>query len=222
MPLGEVVPQVHHLAKRANAMKTITFTNSRYKDLDTLYANLPKDEDDLDLDGEDAGVDHQCAEENHGEEEQADDEEEDEDYHPDRDSDDNSSDDGDSSDDDYDNDSAGELKEILRGRQRDSDSENAEEEINEMDTENKPDIEEEQYQDHDGGESAGVNDETAGVDAPHVDGKEDVEEQIPGVDSETPGVGTEENEITGMSNNERKTNNMSLRRQPRKKYDVFT
>ena len=57
MPTAEVVPQVHRLAQRAKDNKTLTFTNATGDNLDTLYANLHCDEDDLVLDAELAGVD---------------------------------------------------------------------------------------------------------------------------------------------------------------------
>ena len=57
MPTVEVVPQVHRLARRVKANKTLTFTNVDGDSLDTLYADLDRDEDDLVLDAELAGVD---------------------------------------------------------------------------------------------------------------------------------------------------------------------
>ena len=57
MPMTEIVSQVHRLARRAKAMKTVTFTNTNGMDLDTLYDDLERDEDDLALHAETAGVD---------------------------------------------------------------------------------------------------------------------------------------------------------------------
>ena len=57
---SEVVDQIHRLAHRAKASKTLSFTNVRNEDLDVLDANIPSD-DEFDLDeAEDielAGVD---------------------------------------------------------------------------------------------------------------------------------------------------------------------
>jgi hypothetical protein len=41
-----VVSQVHRLACRAKATKTLTFTNSENEDLDVMYVNLERDKDD--------------------------------------------------------------------------------------------------------------------------------------------------------------------------------
>ena len=54
---ADVVDQVHRLARRAKSRKTLTFTNARNVDLDILYADIPRDDDDIDLTGEIAGVD---------------------------------------------------------------------------------------------------------------------------------------------------------------------
>jgi len=51
MPNNVVVPQVHRLARRAKANKTLTFTNLAGDDLDALYTGLERD-DDLALDAE--------------------------------------------------------------------------------------------------------------------------------------------------------------------------
>lgn len=51
---GEVVDQMHRLARRANS--TLTFTNSNNEDLDVLYADLDRDVDDLPLAAEITGV----------------------------------------------------------------------------------------------------------------------------------------------------------------------
>ena len=49
MPMpSEVVAQVHHLARRAKAKKTLTFTNTRGEDLDVLYATIKHDGNDVD------------------------------------------------------------------------------------------------------------------------------------------------------------------------------
>ena len=57
MPMTETVSQLHRLARRAKATKTVTFTNNNGEDLDTLYDDLARDEDDLALDAETPGVD---------------------------------------------------------------------------------------------------------------------------------------------------------------------
>ena len=60
LPMPEtVVSQVHCLARRAKVTKKLTFTNSDNEDLDILYVNLERDEDDVDLEHNDvqpAGV----------------------------------------------------------------------------------------------------------------------------------------------------------------------
>ena len=56
----DVVSQVHCLAHRAKAAKKLTFTNSDNEDLDVLYVDLERDEDDIELEHDDvqpAGVD---------------------------------------------------------------------------------------------------------------------------------------------------------------------
>ena len=55
MPQG-VIDQVHRLARRAKASRTLTFTNIAGENLDILYADLGRDEDDLPLDVATAGV----------------------------------------------------------------------------------------------------------------------------------------------------------------------
>ena len=61
LPMPEtVVSQVHHLAHRAKAARKLTFTNSDNEDLDVLYVDLERDEDDIELEHDDvqpAGVD---------------------------------------------------------------------------------------------------------------------------------------------------------------------
>ena len=44
------------MARRAKAMKTVTFANTNGEDLDTLYDDLARDEDNLALDAENVGV----------------------------------------------------------------------------------------------------------------------------------------------------------------------
>ena len=86
LPMPEaVVSQVHRLARRAKAAKNITFTNSDNVDLDVLYADLERDEDDVELEHDDvqpAGVD-----------DEDDDDQEDPDYDPNNDSGDDADDD---------------------------------------------------------------------------------------------------------------------------------
>merc|ERR1712086_528409 len=86
LPMPEaVVSQVHRLARRAKAAKNITFTNSDNVDLDVLYADLERDEDDVELEHDDvqpAGVD-----------DEDDDDQEDLDYDPNNDSGDDADDD---------------------------------------------------------------------------------------------------------------------------------
>ena len=50
------IDAVHRLARRANAKKKVTFTNAAGVDLDVLYADLDRDEDDLPLAEATAGV----------------------------------------------------------------------------------------------------------------------------------------------------------------------
>merc|ERR1712085_105980 len=61
LPMPEaVVLQVHRLARRAKAAKNVTFANSDNVDLDVLYADLERKEDDVELEHDDvqpAGVD---------------------------------------------------------------------------------------------------------------------------------------------------------------------
>ena len=52
----DAVEQVHRLARRAKASKTLAFTNSQGVDLDTLYNDLDQDDDDLPSNAEIAGV----------------------------------------------------------------------------------------------------------------------------------------------------------------------
>merc|ERR1712086_273571 len=82
---GAVVSQIHRLARRAKAAKKLTFTNNDNEDLDLLYADLERDEDDVELEHDDvqpAGVD-----------DEDDDDQEDPDYDPSNDSGDNADDD---------------------------------------------------------------------------------------------------------------------------------
>ena len=82
-----MVPQVHRLARRANATKTLTFTNKDNEDLDVLYVDLKRDKDYAKLEHEyvqPAGVDANDKE---------DDPQDDLDYELDNDSDDDDSDD---------------------------------------------------------------------------------------------------------------------------------
>ena len=82
-----VVSQVHRLARRAKAAKKLTFTNSDNEDLDVLYVDLERDEDDIELEHDDvqpAGVDDDDNE---------DDPQDDPDYDPNNDSGDDADDD---------------------------------------------------------------------------------------------------------------------------------
>ena len=88
MHMAEVVPQVHMLACRAKAKKTITFTNVAGEDLDTLYTEMDRDEDDLVVDAEIAGVTN----------DESDDEDDDDSDYNDEDEDSNNSDDSESDD----------------------------------------------------------------------------------------------------------------------------
>jgi hypothetical protein len=45
---AEVIAQVHRLARRSKAKKTLTFTNTSDEDLDVLYTAIGQDEDDVD------------------------------------------------------------------------------------------------------------------------------------------------------------------------------
>ena len=47
--LEAVVSQVHRLVRRAKATKKLTSTNSDNEDLDILYIDLNRDEDDVEL-----------------------------------------------------------------------------------------------------------------------------------------------------------------------------
>ncbi len=81
MPMSEVVPQVHRLARRAKAKKKLTFTNVKGEDLGTLYADLPYNEDDLELTAQPAEVGHTTNNDSDdGEDKEADSNEDDSDY----------------------------------------------------------------------------------------------------------------------------------------------
>ena len=84
LPLPEdAITRVHHLARRAKAARNLTFTNCDNIDLDTLYADLDRDEDDLPLeDAETAGVDNDDEDEDDDSDYDASDDDDDEDYDP--------------------------------------------------------------------------------------------------------------------------------------------
>jgi hypothetical protein len=86
-----VIDQVHRLARRAKANPTLTFTNTRNKDIDELYANIQGINDDDDPIAGPAGVEGNTAEDS--------DDENDEDYVPTNDIDDEDSSDSSDSDD---------------------------------------------------------------------------------------------------------------------------
>ena len=83
--MTETVAHIHRLARRAKARKTITFTNNNGEDLDTLYDDLARNEDDLALDAETAGV-------NNDDNTRVGNDDDDSDYDPDSDADNNDED----------------------------------------------------------------------------------------------------------------------------------
>ena len=145
MPTAEVVPQVHRLARRAKANKTLTFTNATGDNLDTLYADLDRDEDDLVLDAELAGVDDDDGESD----------DDDSDYTP---NDDNSEDDDEADDNDDINEEV-EDKENVNDVAEDAND--AIEDANEAETNGNEDETEEAITEED--KTPGVGMETPGV-----------------------------------------------------------
>ena len=89
----EARDRMHTLARRARMAPTLTFTNRDNVDLDTLYADLERDEDDLQLDALNAGVDITH-----------DDDEDDDDYVPEDENESDSDDENDDNDDGNDDD----------------------------------------------------------------------------------------------------------------------
>jgi hypothetical protein len=166
---SEVIDQVHRLARRAKANKTLEFTNMVGEDLDVLYADIQRDdEDELDSDDEQpAGV--------------VDDDDSDDDYDPANDSDDEEADsiiDEDSSNDDSDN------EDDDHNEDSDDEDDDCNEDIgaNANDTYNDGVI---------ANEIPGVDNETTGVDdEPETPG---VDSEIAGVDVEP-----DEDKIAGV------------------------
>ena len=232
-----VIDTVHRLARRANAKKTVTFTNADGVDLDVLYADLDRDEDDLPLAEATAGV----VDNN------IDDDDEDSDY-VDNGSTGSGSDDDDNyyhilGDDDEDDDGNNEEEE--------SDNENAHEmDDDDLDVpdvnnnENIPDAEEDTVQNtgvDDSVQNTGVGDEASEA----VPMEPDAPVELPGVEDQD----TENNENDGTAEvedavepdnavdvedaaavedaaddeeqTERECGNMTLRSQPRREYNVF-
>ncbi len=257
MPAGEVVPQVHRLARRANAKKKLTFTNVDGEDLDILYADLPRDEDDLELPpaqtAQAAGVG--TAADDYDSSEDSDDED-DSDYDP---ADDEDSEDDESDDDDPDYDPAVDDDSGADSDDSDDDSDDSDDDDDDhrgdtavSDNEEPPGVEDDQSN---AGETPGVDNggpnagETPGVDDAAQNADEDAE--FTGVDDDEPsdeGAGeseetTSENaapaaatpslDAESESDNESESNDsedndertygrMSLRRQPRREYNVFS
>ena len=245
MPQG-VIDQVHRLARRAGASRKLTFTNTAGADLVTLYADLDRDEDDLPLEAETAGVNDDNADN---------DDDDDSDYE------DNGSESTDNSGTDNSDKTDGNYYNVLSGDDEEEDvTEEAEAEneiVGEFPAE-VPEVDESE-------ETAGVNDDNASPsdddEIPGVYEHPDDDDETPGVyehpddDDESPGVenhpesdeendhpdSEDEEEIPGVgdhpdsegeedndhTNNEedmehvRTYNGMNLRNQPKKNYDVF-
>ena len=257
MPVSEVVPQVHWLARRANAQKTITFTDISGEDLDTLYADLPRDDDDLELKAQTAGV---GAAADHEEDDSDDDDSDYEDEGSDRedDSDDDHDDDAEDSDDeDSDDDDDGNQTPGVEPNNADDYAA-----ADETETEGRiPGVGADGggTTEGNGGKTPGVEPDDGGAttegNGGETPGVETDDGEIPGVethldpkDGETPGVEDPEagNEqpvravaeaATSVNNEEERENEgqtseqgdgdrtyrrMSLRKQPRKEYNVFT
>jgi hypothetical protein len=95
LPLpADAVARMHTLARRAKAATTLTFTNRDNVDLDTLYADLERDEDDLPLDALTAGVSADNDEDDDDDDYEPSDSESDDDDDDDDDSDNNDDEDG--------------------------------------------------------------------------------------------------------------------------------
>ncbi|KAL7493808.1 hypothetical protein ACHAWT_003568, partial [Skeletonema menzelii] len=111
LPLNQLaIDQMHRLARRAKAATKLTFTNRDNVDLDTLYADLDRDADDLPLaEVELAGVDNNDGDDYEDNNAESDDDD-DEDYNPS--DDDSASDESESSDGSSEDDDDGEDREI--------------------------------------------------------------------------------------------------------------
>ena len=192
LPLPEdAITRVHNLARRAKAATNLTFTNRDNIDLDTLYADLDRDEDDLPLeDAETAGVD---------DDNEDDDTESNEDYDHTEDEEDESDEDYDPNEDDEDPDSddnangyGSETAEDMAGagvyEESGVDTTGVDNEMNDDTSVATVDNDETAGVNND--ETAGVEDETAGVDNDDTSGVEDetTMENVNQEDGETPGV----------------------------------
>ena len=220
MPQG-VIDQVHRLARRAKASRQLTFTNTAGEDLDTLYADLDRDEDDLPLDVVNAGVTNDD-----------DDDDDDSDWNGDNDS--HSESTGNSHDDNNNDGTDGNYYNILSGDE-DEEDDNEDDSDGNVHEENEVDEPEETTGSNDDGEIPGVDNHSDDEEIPGVDNHHD-DEEIPGVDNhsddeEIPGVGdhsdSEDEENNDDSENDddaeqvRTYNSMSLRSQSKRNYDVF-
>jgi len=203
LPMPEaVINQVHRLARRAKASKQLTFTNADNEDLDTLYADIDRDEDDIELEqnnAQPAGVDDEVEED-----------ESDQDYNPDSDNDDDSdSDDEDGADD----------AQIENG-------EHAQVE------DGAPEMNDDDVGDDTPEADNSDDDDEVGVETPGVDDPEDADEadpvETPGVATE-PDLTDENDDVETVEDeqedettaNARTSGQMNLRQQARIKYDVF-
>ena len=217
MPLADVVPQVHRLARRAKAKKKLTFTNMNGEDIDTLYSHLERDEDDLELDADIAGVDGADTQN------ESDDEDEDDDD----DSDYNESDD-DSNDDESNNNDDNSLDGNYYSALDDDDDDDDDED------DNSGDGDDAEVETPGVSGTPGVDVENPGVTQAAIPGVDPsiipgvTQAAIPGVDPaldatiESDEEEEEEEESDTGDENERTAGGMTLREQPRREYDVFT
>ena len=172
MPTDIVVPQVHRLARRAKANKIITFTNLAGEDLDALYSELDRDEDDLALDAELAGVD-----------DESDDEDEDPTYDPNDDSSSDVESDNDESDDNVETPGVEDETEVANEDANEDEAEDANDGVDDVETPGvATDIDEEEdipvlTNDYDDSDIPGVdyNVETPGVEGEDEDDNEESE-----------------------------------------------
>ena len=197
MPMTETVAQVHRLARRAKARKTITFTNNNGEDLDTLYDDLARDEDDLALDAETAGV-------NNDDNNSVGHDDDDSDYNPD-------SDDADDNDEDSNN-----YYSALNDEDNDDEDDDGDDD-NDSDDDGNIRV---------GIENPGVDVEIPGVDTTPTSEIPGVDAEIPGVDAGNPNQHSDEEEQANTKERTYTSavsgDIMKLRQQPRKEYKVFT
>eukprot|EP00804_Cyclotella_cryptica_P027764 CCRYP_009202-RA/>CCRYP_009202-RA protein AED:0.72 eAED:0.12 QI:0/-1/0/1/-1/1/1/0/1137 len=219
LPMPDIViDQVHRLARRAKANRTLAFTNIRNEDLDLLYQNLPDDLPDNETDGlPDLGPGPAGVGMEHNNEDNDDDEDEDDStYNPTHQDEDNSQQSDDQSDDESTHDD-----ESNDGSDNDNN--------NDIDFHNNDDNETAEATVE--GKNPGVENEAPGI-----------QNEIPGVDIENTGVADENAGVEHNNNSEHDHEQeenedepvvtrsyqvpsggvqMNLRNQPRRNYDVF-